>query len=121
MEINQIAKRHDCWRTIPKQQKDQFGLVEALKSKSKFQTQEAQSFYLKGWAESITTDDITDELAHLAIQALQHDSTSLENFLQVYAQHELFFGNPSQEKIDRLNKTLNLQWALDIIAQFPEE
>jgi len=60
-------------------------------------------------------------LAYKAIQALKDDSTSMEHFLQVYAQHELFFGSPSQEKIDRLNKTLNLQWAMDIIEQFPQE
>lgn len=88
---------------------------------NEFQSKEIRIYYLKGWAESITVDDISDELAHKAIQALQNDSTSLEHFLQVYAQHELFFGNPSQENINRLNKTLNMQWALDIIAQFPEE
>lgn len=120
-EILQIAERQDCWKEIGIAQNKKDGCELAFKNKNKFQSHEAQTFYLKGWAESITVDDISDELAHLAIQVLQQDSTSLEHFLQVYAQHELFFSNPSQEKIDRLNKTLNLQWALDIIAQFPKE
>ena len=60
-------------------------------------------------------------MSHKAIHAVMSDSRSLEHFLQVYAQHELFFSNPSQEKIVRLNKTLNIQWALDIIDQFSKE
>jgi hypothetical protein len=30
-------------------------------------------------------------------------------------------GKPSRELTDRLNRTLNIQWALDIAAQFPKE
>jgi len=120
-KISQTTIRQESWKKTANQSNKIFGLKIGLMNKSLFQTQDAQTFYLKGWAESITVDDITDELAHLTIQALQNDSTSLEHFLQVYAQHELFFGNQPQEKIGRLNKTLNLQWALDIIAQFPKE
>ena len=121
LEIPQIATRQKCWFEIAKQQKEQFGCDLAFKNISNFQSQEAQIYYLKGWAESISVDDISNELAHQAIHALMNDSSSLEHFLQVFAQHEIFFNNPSQEKIDRLNKTLNLQWALDIIAQFHKE
>jgi hypothetical protein len=121
LEIPQIAERQDCWKDIGKAQNEMQGGKMALLNISKFQSQEAQLFYLKGWAESIAVDDISNELSYKAIQALMYDSASLEHFLQVYAQHELFFNNPSQEKINRLNKTLNLQWALDIIAQFPKE
>jgi hypothetical protein len=52
---------------------------------------------------------------------LAEDSDSIEHILQLYAQNEIFFGKPSKEKINRLNKTLNIQWALDIIASFPKE
>jgi len=121
LEINQAAERHDCWKTIAKQQKEQFGKVESLNIRDKFQSEEAQIFYLKGWAESTTVEDMCPELAHDAILALVNDSTSLEHFLQVYAQLELFFANSSQEKIERLNQSLNLQWALDILAQIPKE
>ena len=31
----------------------------------------------------------------------------------------MFFGEASKEQINRLNKTLNIQWAMDIKNQFP--
>lgn len=120
-EIPQIAERQDCWKEIGKTQNKKDGCELAFKNKYKFQSEEAQSFYLKGWAESIMINDISNELEYKAIQALNSDSSSLEHFLQVYAQHVLFFGTPSKEKIERLSITLNLQWALDIIAQFPQD
>lgn len=120
-EIPQIAEKQNCWKDIGKSQNEIHGSEVAFKNSYKLQSPEAQIFYLKGWTESIKVNEITTELAKKAIQALMNDSSSLEHFLQVYAQHELFFGTPSQEKINRLNKTLNLQWALDIIAQFPRE
>jgi hypothetical protein len=50
-----------------------------------------------------------------------NDSSSLENFLQVYVRQELIFGNPSDEKMKRLNQTLNIQWVHDIIDQFSKK
>lgn len=120
-KISQTTIRQESWKKTANQSNKIFGLKVGLMNKSLFQTEDAQAFYLKGWAESITVDDMSNDLAYKAIQALNDDSISLEKFLQVYAQHEVFFGNPSQEKIARLNKTLNLQWALDIIEQFPKE
>ena len=52
---------------------------------------------------------------------MAHDSDSIENLLQKHAVHEVFFGKAGREKINRLNRTLNIQWALDIAAQFPKE
>jgi hypothetical protein len=49
------------------------------------------------------------------------DLDSIEKLLQAYCLNKLFFGKPSKEKIDSLNKTLNLQWALDIVDQFPKD
>jgi hypothetical protein len=40
--------------------------------------------------------------------------TSKEHILQLYALHQLFFEELSEEKIQRLNRTLNLQWAIDL-------
>jgi hypothetical protein len=51
---------------------------------------------------------------------LAGDRDSIEELLQLYAIHQLFFEEPSKERIARYNKTLNIQWALDIKAQFPE-
>ncbi len=121
ISISQITVRYDCWEKLAYYHSDEFGVKYSYYISKQLYSQEAQAIFLNYWAESITVDDISDELAHLAIQALQHDSTSLEHFLQVYAQHELFFGNASQEKINRLNKTLNVQWAIEIKESFVAE
>ena len=39
--------------------------------------------------------------------------------LQIYAINQLFFSNLPQEKLNRYNRTLNLQWAIDIKNQLP--
>jgi hypothetical protein len=38
----------------------------------------------------------------------------MERLLQNHALHELFFENPSKNKIERLNRTLNIQWAIEV-------
>jgi hypothetical protein len=39
--------------------------------------------------------------------------------MQNYALHELFFGKSEHKKINRLNKSLNIQWAIDLKKEFP--
>jgi hypothetical protein len=53
------------------------------------------------------------------LPSIVKDSESIETLLQKYAINELFFGSASKEQINRLNKTLNIQWAIDIKNQFP--
>jgi hypothetical protein len=86
-----------------------------------FKAEDLKYFYLRGWSESINITDISNNLSRQALAELVFDSTGLEHFLLVYAHHELFFSNPSQEKINRLNKTLNIQWAIDIRSKFLKE
>ena len=49
----------------------------------------------------------------------QDDIESMEKILQNHALNELFFSDASNEKIERLNRTLNIQWAIDIKNQLP--
>jgi tetratricopeptide (TPR) repeat protein len=117
MEIPLIAERQETWKKI----------AEVVKSKSNFQLaldhwktladKESALFYLKGLAEAIDVNDVTPDMIHGLLFHLVENSINIENLLQAYAQHELFFGNLSPEKINRLNKTLNLQWVMDIHAK----
>jgi hypothetical protein len=120
LEIPQIAARHDCWKEIAKTLKEQHGWEKALELLEEFKSEEARTFYLKGWAERITLEDMSEELIQKALPLLAGDRDSIEELLQLYAIHQLFFEEPSKERIARYNKTLNIQWALDIKAQFPE-
>jgi hypothetical protein len=56
-----------------------------------------------------------------SLSQLANDSESIENLLQKLSVNELFFDNEDREKINRLNRILNFQWAIDIKAQFPKE
>ena len=42
----------------------------------------------------------------------------METLLQQHALHELFFSDALSEKIERFNRTLNIQWAIDIKNSF---
>jgi hypothetical protein len=42
----------------------------------------------------------------------------MERLIQSHALNELFFENASKNKIERLNRTLNIQWVIDIKDEF---
>jgi hypothetical protein len=121
LEISQIAERHSCWKSIAKSLKEQHGWEKALELLEEFKSDEARSFYLKGWAESVSLEDMSEAFIQKALPALAGDKDSIEALLQLYATHQLFFEAPDKERIARYNKTLNIQWALDIKAQFPQD
>jgi hypothetical protein len=78
------------------------------------------NFYLKGWTENIKVTDVNDICIQRALSIVESDNESVESLLQNYALNLVMMGNPSLELTDRLNRTLNIQWALDIAVQFPK-
>ena len=69
---------------------------------------------MEGYANSIGVIDCTEEV-FLAVRAhYLNDIKFMEMLLQKLALHELFFENVSNTKRDRYNRTLNLQWAIDL-------
>jgi hypothetical protein len=119
LEISSTAVRHYNWKEIAKVTLEKHDAHTALNFYSEFKNEEAQTFYLKGWAEHVGIQSISNEVFCEALPLLAQDSEALEQFLQTYAIQVLFFENPAQAKIQMLNQTLNLQWALDIQSQFP--
>jgi hypothetical protein len=96
-------------------------LQKSLLQVKHLKSDEARLFFLKGWAEAVNQHDADAVCMQAALRYLANDSESIENLLQKHALHEVFFGNASKEKINRLNRSLNIQWALDIVANFPKE
>ena len=121
LEIPQSSYRYTCWKDHAETALETISWDSALLCVQRYKRDEPRLFYLKGWSEHVAVKDLTSDCVEQALPYLFNDSESIQALLQRYAQHELFFGTPSQEKIDRLNRTLNLQWALDIIAQFPKD
>ena len=97
------------------------GWQKAIEQVSQFKSDEARLFFLKGWARAVDQQDAHTACVQEALSHLAHDSESIEYLLQKHALHEVYFGKADREKINQLNRTLNIQWALDIAAQFPKE
>jgi hypothetical protein len=121
MEIPRIVDRQDCWEKLAEEQLNLAGFETALSSVNNLQSQEAISFYLKGWVGAISSKDADWGLIEKAIPILKEDSESVEQILQTHVLHEVFYGKSTQERLIRLNRTLNIQWALDIASGFPKE
>jgi hypothetical protein len=121
MKISQGSQRHKCWTSIAENTYKESGWNHSLNQVHQFQSDEARLFYLKGWAKAVSEYDADGTCIQEALSQLANVSESIETLLQKHALHEVFFGNADQQRINRLNRTLNIQWALDIAAQFPKE
>ena len=119
LEIPQIAERHKCWKKIAEHSLEQFGHSESLHIYKVFNNEEARLFYLKGWVESIQTFPLNIATVRKASYLLKEDINNIELLLQLHALNQLFFEELSEEQIHRFNRTLNIQWAIDIKNQLP--
>lgn len=115
LEIQQISWRQNCWKEIGKTAWEL-----ALKGVQTFKSDEARLLYLRGWSKQVAAENVTAECVAVSLPFIIRDSESIENLLQNHALHGIFFSNIGGERINRLNRTLNIQWALDIAAQFPK-
>jgi hypothetical protein len=120
-EISQIATRQSCWKEMADSIKKHSDWQNSLKLVDELQNKEARLFYLQGWSENLAPVETDIYCFKEAISVLTKDSQSVENLLQAYALNQLMFGRPTKEQVKRLNKTLNLQWAIDIVDKFPKE
>jgi hypothetical protein len=119
IEIPRIRKRQQTWEETAETRVKIDGWQNALKQFEIFQSDEAKLFYLRGWTENLSTIDVNDICIQNALPIINKDNESIENLLQKYAIN-LMMGNPSLDLTDRLNRTLNIQWILDIIANVPQ-
>lgn len=119
LEISEIAKRHSCWQDIAVEISKQEGWQNALLHVNKLQKEEARFFYLKGLVKNLTIIESNSECLELVLPYLTNDTESIEKLMQNYALRELFFGDSDQNKIQRLDQSLNIKWAVDIKKAFP--
>jgi hypothetical protein len=120
-QIKNESERKDCWFSVSKDLIPIIGWKKTLESSEKIRNQEIRLFYIRGWVNRISTIEVNEALVQKALPYLIYDTESLEAVLQKYAIHEAFLCNSYSEQLQRLNQTLNIQWALDIVASFSEE
>ena len=86
----------------------------------KIQPKEASVYFYRS---IISKTDFTNAIGlnvNFLLNLLKEDIQSIEHLLQMHALNCLFFQeNYPQEKIDKFNKVLNIQWAIDIKNQLP--
>jgi hypothetical protein len=116
--ITEKSSRQNCWRDIAKTTLDDKVAQNSLSLVFNFESSEAQHFFLKGWVEMINITDANSDLLQQAICKFPEDITSLESLLQNYALNQVFFEDIAHEKSQRFNRTLNIQWAIDIANNF---
>jgi tetratricopeptide (TPR) repeat protein len=118
MEITHDSKMHGFWKSTAKNTFKNIGWQKAIQRGIQLESDVARLFYLKGWAEAVTIAEADAVCIGEALNYIVHDSESIETLLQKYALHELFLGDASKEQINRLNHTLNIQWAMEIQGNF---
>ena len=85
----------------------------------KFDFYENKKVIKQGIINTINTTNINLEFTNNVIKDRTQEVTLIEHVLQMYALNQLFFENLPKEKIQRFNRTLNIQWAIDIKNQLP--
>ena len=121
VDIPQIAERQKAWKEIARYRVELEDWQKALRQIENLQSEETRLFYQKGWAENINVIDVNDICIREALPLLISDIGSIEKLLQKCAFRQVFIVYPSRKLIDRFNRTLNIQWALDIVTQFPRD
>jgi predicted dinucleotide-utilizing enzyme len=120
-KINRGSDRMKAWEDIGKQFYEKYQLQNLYQTLSQLPNDEAITFFKKGIAQSITATNATEETILQILPLVKADKESTEHLLQMHALYCAFFEKTAKEKIQKFNRSLNIQWALDIIAKFPKE
>ena len=114
LEIPEKAHRFRNLKKIAENVCIEKGWLFAMDNVKQFKNSEVKTSYLKGLADSFKTTDFSLYMMICSARYYQEDIASLDKLLQHFALHELFFTDAKPEKIQRFNRTLNIQWAIDI-------
>ena len=117
-KINQNSFRLKCWLFISETICNNNNASSALKHLQCFKEVDSKKKLIKGWTDFISLTEVSSELVENALPLYNLDFESMEILLQKYALNKVFFENVSSEKLNRLNRSLNIQWALDITKNF---
>ena len=120
-KINTGSHRMQAWVSIGKEFYKKHQLQNLDQTLSLLPNDEALTFFKKGIAQSITATNATEEAILEILPLVKADKESTEHLMQMHALYCAFFENTSKEKIQKFNRSLNIQWALDVIAKFPKE
>jgi tetratricopeptide (TPR) repeat protein len=115
LEIPYISTRYICWQTIARDACKNQGWQKALSQAHQFRNPESCRYYRSYLAQMMNLGECHSRLLLNALPNYQEDVESKEIILYKHALNQMFFANAREEKINRFKRTLNIQWAIDII------
>ncbi|MFM7748509.1 MAG: hypothetical protein ACKO7X_11395, partial [Bacteroidota bacterium] len=80
----------------------------------RLQSDESRRHYIQGWVEHVDLIDCSKDLFLSTRHYYQADSNCLQQMLQKFALRHLFLDESEPDFIQRLNKSLDIQWVMDI-------
>jgi len=78
-------------------------------------------YYLKGIAVALNPSNADESTVSELLILVKEDTNSIAHLMQMHTFYLCFFEKTNSLKMQRLNKTLNIQWAIDIAAKFEKE
>ena len=112
-----VSFREKCFEVIFNDILKGKGWKEALEIFAQIKNKESQNYFLKVLLTSVFSIQINKELILKAQRFFQENIDAVEKLLQNYAFHELFFRQSAPHNIQRFNRTLNIQWAIEVKNQ----
>ena len=113
-EISNLSNRHELWQKITDTILKELDWQQSLLAIEQFKQEEARLVSFKAFVRGIDILKVDTLFIQECLKFLVYDSESIEVLLTKYAIHSLFLTNVTEEKILRLNKTLDIRWAIDI-------
>jgi hypothetical protein len=121
LKITQINNRIKFWKKLGSENYLEKSITFCITQIKTLPNEEAIFFYKSGMAEAITATNANASNVLELLELVKEDTKSIAHLLQMHALYLCFFEKTNPIKMQRLNKTLNIQWALDIVAKFEKE
>ncbi len=114
LESQNQQSRLEYWEKIAMQLMESYSAMESFSLAESFSTEEARHQVKRVWSRETSTIGADDSLLHYALPRLANDSLAIENLLEAYALHCIFFGETDLLKIFLLMRSLDIRYAWDI-------
>jgi hypothetical protein len=111
--------RNDCLSNIGYSSMQNKGFKYTLDKIHIFKEDDIRKFINAGIYNALNINNIDKETMLTTCKNITYNLSNIETALNIYSINQLFFSNIPKGKLDRYNRTLNLQWAIDIKNQLP--
>jgi hypothetical protein len=119
LEIGEIQNRQNCWINSARYYLEFNDWKNTLYLIRKLDNSEFKTYFFKGFTDSLNVKKCNKNVIKCFIRQYENDVKSLEKLLEKYVLNNLFFHELTENRINHFNRTLDIQWAIDIKNQLP--